>query len=107
LTTSRADAARAARVYKDTQPQIDALKDVLDANKSAKDVLGDYMLEQKPPLTEFSGVTLRVVSFKTWDGDKLTVYLGEKLLGKFRLTGQRKYFGFLKRRAKSVDGAIR
>lgn len=93
--TSRTDAVEAARVFRDTQPEIDALKDTLAANKAAKEILGAYMLERK--LDVFRGVTLTCVAFTGWNSDKLNLFLGEKV-AQFRTTGQRKHFGLARRK---------
>jgi hypothetical protein len=92
--TSQADAIKAARVYRETQPAIDALKDTMNANTAAKKILGEFMLEQKRDV--FRGVTLRVVRFDGWDGDKLAAFLGDKAKN-YRKPLDRKYFGLAKR----------
>lgn len=93
--TSKADAVEAARVYRETQPAIDALKETRKANDAAKKILGPYMDENQ--LDVFRGVTMQVVTRKVLDGDKLAVFLGDKLKD-FRRSVAYKNFGLAKRR---------
>lgn len=92
--TSQADAIKAARTYKITQVDIDAIKDIMAANTAAKKILGEYMLEKKLPV--FRGVTLKVIPFDGWDSTKLRAYLGDKAAD-FREPRGRRYFGLAKR----------
>jgi hypothetical protein len=92
--TTRADAIKAASIYKTTQIDLDAIKDTIAANSGAKKILGAYMMEQS--LNVFRGVTLRVVAFDAWDNAKLRAYLGDKIAD-FRQQQDRKYFGLSKR----------
>lgn len=94
--TSQADAIKAARVYRETQPAIDALSDTLKANAGSKKILSAYMHEHEPTLSIFRGVTLRVVTYKIWDGDKLSAFLGDEAKN-YRKPSNRDYFGLAKR----------
>lgn len=93
--TSQPDAVKAARVYRETQPLIDELKETMRANDAAKRILGPYMVEKG--LEIFRGVTLKCVTIEVLDGDKLSVLLGDKL-SEYRKKITRKTFGLAKRR---------
>jgi hypothetical protein len=95
--TSQADAIKAARVYRETQPAIDELKETMAANTAAKKILGAFMVETKRD--SYRGVNLRIVSFDGWDGDKLAAFLGDKAKD-FRRPLDRKYFSLRKRGSK-------
>ena len=92
--TTRADAVKAAHLYKVTQIDLDAIAGTIAANTGAKKILGAYMTEKKLPI--FRGVTLRVVEYSAWDNAKLSAFLGDKA-GEFRTKMGRKYFGLRKR----------
>jgi hypothetical protein len=94
--TTQAEAADAARTYRETQPKLDALKDTIAANTAAKKILGPYMTAKKLDL--FRGVELRISSVSGWDWDKLRVYLGDKA-AEFKKPTDRQYFS-LHQRAK-------
>jgi hypothetical protein len=96
--TTQAEAIKAARIYKQTQFELDAIANTKAANEGAKRILGAYMTEKK--VNSFRGVTLRIVQFDAWDNTKLRAYLGDKV-SEFRLKQDRKYFG-LRTRASST-----
>lgn len=93
MTTLRA-ATEAARIYRQTQPAIDEIKDLVAANTAAKKVLGEYMLAMGLDL--FRGVTLRVVPSTGWESDKLYLLLGKRV-SEFRGSFTKKYFGLATR----------
>jgi hypothetical protein len=92
--TTQAEAIKAARTYRETQPQLDELKGVIAANKAAKKVLGEYMVAKD--LSIFKGVELSLVPFEGWDNSKLREFLGDKV-AEFRGKFDRKYFKLHKR----------
>lgn len=102
--TSQADAVKAARIYRETQPAIDELKDTTKANDAAKRILGPFMEEKG--LLVFRGVTLKCVTIEVLDGDKLSVYFGDKL-SEYRKKVIRKYFGLATRAKPAARRAIR
>lgn len=91
---TRAEAVKAADVYKEHQPALDAVKDAASAVEKAKKVLGAYMIEQD--INVFRGVTLALAPYEGWDYDKLRAFLGDKV-SDFKTAGNKKHFGLVKR----------
>lgn len=91
------EATKAARVYKETQPTLDMVKETVAANEAAKKTLGAYMMEHE--LTIFRGVSLRIVNADAWDNLALLAYLGDKAKD-YRKATKRKYFDIVKRARK-------
>ena len=95
--TTLAEATAAAKVYKDTQPGLDSVKEIAKANEAAKKVLGAYMVPRG--LKVFRGVTLKLVEFDGWDEEKLRAHLAGRL-AEFRRKAPRKFFGLAPARAR-------
>lgn len=98
--TTQADAGKAARIFKETQPAIDALKDTVAANKAARKILDAYMAPKN--LTSFCGVGRTVTTSSVFDFPKLLVYLGDKAAD-FKRLQVRTSFKLLKRAKRSTN----
>lgn len=87
---TKAEATAAARGYRETQPQIDAMKDVFKANTAQKKILGAYMLAHDLPV--FKGVELKVIKKNGWNWPKLA-----ELGPEFKAMYDEKHFSLAKR----------
>jgi ParB-like chromosome segregation protein Spo0J len=81
--------AEAVRVFKATQPELDAVSEARRANERAREVLKTHMREHR--LSEYKGIVMTEQLVSGWDSDALRAELGDAA-EKFRKLAPRCHF---------------